>query len=169
LSQPLSFPLKAGLTLTVLSKNLRKDLEGNVSVQSRIVGAVDFSHSPFADLLDNPVMANCRTDHANTPWMLIEVPSHVKGRLREKATDLEAVSGVEPRRDLSRRFCQVDRAGTKIALRSPFSAGRGHLSPGIERLVSKYPMVRGSHEMTTVAEQILYRGVDGHKSLRLLE
>ncbi len=45
------------------SKSLGQDLQCHVPVQLGIGGTIDLSHTPFANLLQNLVMANGRAEH----------------------------------------------------------------------------------------------------------
>jgi len=66
-SKNLSFPLEPPHPLAVRGKPLGQDLQSHVPVQLGIGGPVHHTHTAFADLLQNLVMANGRSDHTTPP------------------------------------------------------------------------------------------------------
>jgi hypothetical protein len=62
LGDSLGLGLESGETVMSLGHRLRQHLDGDITVESLVVGAVDLSHAAGADLLDDTVVAECATD-----------------------------------------------------------------------------------------------------------
>ena len=72
--QYLCFPFETGHALGIKSKHLREDLESDIAIQLGVMGAVNLTHAPFAELLLDAVMRNALTNHGKLsplPWHLI--------------------------------------------------------------------------------------------------
>ena len=58
----LSFALKSGERVRILSDTFRKEFQGNEPMQTGVLGLIHHTHPPAAELLKDPVVRDCSTD-----------------------------------------------------------------------------------------------------------
>jgi len=76
--ESVGFPAEAGARGIVGEGALGQDLEGEVTVELLVVGAVDLAHPARAEALDDPIVGERATDHATS--------SRCSGKLGEGST-----------------------------------------------------------------------------------